>query len=760
MVLGILSRMWDLGSSRPHKSKPIFSPSGAQFPTICIWPYFAKLQHSSKTRAFHERPFPDLTKTYKNQKRFFTSMIFGLLGFYSLSKNWRSHVPKYIEYHSTIADKYNESFPALSESTDVSTGRRQFLHPAILILFLIFSLSTTMYILFDGCEESLNDGMHTGKGKQVDATKYALRVSINSEELTPSRDTSFFAKNSNENASNSTVKIDRKTASESRQRSEQIMASKDSNLNLRKIHHEEISQPQNAGTSKDSIAHKQENFDREHHTGTLVAEAATSDRDEPIFSKAASGLKIISMCTEDYAKKCKALAAALSKFGHVMEITAVGWSSSEPGYHSIPSTNQNILETKIDILHKYVHDLTDGYLLWIDSDSYVVGDVNKLVDRYSNCDFSATIRPSCPIPRVCNVAAGVMLFRISEVTKKFMSIASQHKKEYFKNRGKNWFQDQIALNIALKKSQGLKKCNLKIQDHFIGPPHASSSKKYELVEIIYSGRPIPKQIINMQRKNVEQLAKHSLTLHCVLPAVNEQEKMKVIKQTWGSQCDVLHFCFTPAEKALDGINEDMFDKLQNCYRNSRTKNEKAWVFKADLDTYANIGELKSLIRSLPRSNIFAGLRLTEPQTKSIFNSGGAGFLMSPDVVEKFVTSDTDQCKYSKNMLWTDARSRRGKYCDVRVANCLKSFGTMPLDTRDHGRERFHPYSKAVMKSLHKDKQSWYWTHSSLPKSSDIVSDHSITFHRLKPVEMTKYFEIDWCKSHSALPNGGDCSGSS
>ena len=500
---------------------------------------------------------------------------------------------------------------------------------------------------------------------------------------------------------------------------------------------------------------------------------------------------IMTLCTSDYKDRAFKLSKHLTFWGYTLYIVPIDWEPTNiesfmynfittPTKPSKFEGKKNILLFKVSAIEEMLRKIPENtQLLWLDADIAVLKNPSEIISKHisNKCDISTIIRDSSYIQG--KLALGAIVLSNNQNTRTVLKSAMDslqngccsviHKKI-------PWFQDQISIYKAIQKHPKTNLCGLADNEHLVGRPHGGFEHKPSVDSsiVLYSGKPLPKEVVQIQEKT------YNPHVYCVLPVINNLDSINMVRNTWGSKCDKLFFCASEkieiisnektevvhlnnVLKASDNKHEDMFDKLKKCFRTIVIpENENVWVLKADLDTNVNIPNLKAYIETLHPKRAFIGNRLKEPLTKTIFNSGGAGFVLSADVVKQFVSSRNEKCMAEKNMSpkWSGKkRSKQGKFCDVRVAICLGSLEVYPQDTTDEtGAERFHPFSPSKMKSLWKDKSSWYWTHKydkSTLYTKNLVSEKSISFHRLE--KALKLDITEWCKTHNVLPNGAFCS---
>ena len=129
-----------------------------------------------------------------------------------------------------------------------------------------------------------------------------------------------------------------------------------------------------------------------------------------------------------------------------------------------------------------------------------------------------------------------------------------------------------------------------------------------------------------------------------------------------------------------------------------------------------------------KSPIFLGRKFM-PQGESVFNSGGAGYILNSaalSILANGLVNDI-QCRPNQVGFWED----------VNTAHCLEQWGVFPYDTRDDfGRERFLPFSPGhhYLYRINKEHPDWYTKyteHFQLKEGEECCSRDAVSYHYIK-----------------------------
>ncbi|CAB3362465.1 Hypothetical predicted protein [Cloeon dipterum] len=223
---------------------------------------------------------------------------------------------------------------------------------------------------------------------------------------------------------------------------------------------------------------------------------------------------------------------------------------------------------------------------------------------------------------------------------------------------------------------------------------------------------------------------------------NHKEKAFHVKSTWGRHCNRLIFISDAEDYSLPAVKLDVASHrgalwaktvgaFQHVYEHYR--DEYDWVMKADDDTYVFVENLRTmLIPYSPKELIYFGSRF-KIGTPLGYMSGGGGYAVSKDAVEKVVNEAFDG-KQSDCPLSSDDGPE-----DILIAKCLHSVGVLPGDSRDsNGRGRFFPFAvDSHVNPNQEPKDWWYWDYIYWPIEGglDCCSNQPVSFHYVTPTQM-------------------------
>lgn len=163
------------------------------------------------------------------------------------------------------------------------------------------------------------------------------------------------------------------------------------------------------------------------------------------------------------------------------------------------------------------------------------------------------------------------------------------------------------------------------------------------------------------------------------------------------------------------------------------------------DTYLILENLRQFLRE-PRvacptktgKPLYLGRRFKIwNNTRNLFNTGGPGYLTN---------------RHGLKLLGSQLEAKRcgeyegGWHEDVVIAQCFKSVGVLPMDTRDEqGREMFHPFqpyhhmsANMVWQAKHMTND-WYVQYTYNYQSGyDCCSPRSVSFHYMSPDAMYRF----------------------
>lgn len=171
---------------------------------------------------------------------------------------------------------------------------------------------------------------------------------------------------------------------------------------------------------------------------------------------------------------------------------------------------------------------------------------------------------------------------------------------------------------------------------------------------------------------------------------NHKSKALAVKQTWGTRCDKLLFMSSKKDETLGSIGlpalegrKELWNKTREAFQyiHKHYINEYDWFMKADDDTYVIVENLRSLLKlKNPDLPIFFGRKQRVPKKKIIYVSGGPGYVLSREAVNRLINDalGNNLCQ----RYYTGAE-------DVQISRCLMNANATIGNSRDtNGRHRF------------------------------------------------------------------------
>ncbi|XP_059060281.1 glycoprotein-N-acetylgalactosamine 3-beta-galactosyltransferase 1-like [Achroia grisella] len=242
------------------------------------------------------------------------------------------------------------------------------------------------------------------------------------------------------------------------------------------------------------------------------------------------------------------------------------------------------------------------------------------------------------------------------------------------------------------------------------------------------------------RSVADELAKRVRVLCWIMTQPNNHEKKaKHVKATWGKRCNKLIFMSSTEDPALPSIKlpvhegrDYLWAKTKEAFRYvyEHHRRDADWFLKADDDTYVVMENLRYMLADYDTNEpIYFGCRF-KPFTPQGYMSGGAGYVLSREALDRFVNKALPSPHLCK-------ASDHGAE-DAEMGKCLDKIGVKAMDSRDTlQRGRFFPFVPRDHLFPNKDKGFWYWQYIYYPSDEglDCCSDHAVSFHYVSPEEM-------------------------
>ncbi|KAK6470314.1 glycoprotein-N-acetylgalactosamine 3-beta-galactosyltransferase 1-like [Huso huso] len=176
-----------------------------------------------------------------------------------------------------------------------------------------------------------------------------------------------------------------------------------------------------------------------------------------------------------------------------------------------------------------------------------------------------------------------------------------------------------------------------------------------------------------------------------------QSKARHIKTTWGRRCDELLFLSSVSDPSFPALGLNTSEGRSQLYRKTmaaftllhdRYLQHADWFLKADDDSYVVMENLRRLLsKHDPQDPVYLGRRFS-PYLKQGYMSGGAGYVLSREALQRYVGGLRDgTCTHTSSVE------------DLALGRCLEKVGVPAGDSRDQlHRESFHPFLQTTCSS--------------------------------------------------------------
>uniref|UniRef100_A0A8C5LMZ8 N-acetylgalactosaminide beta-1,3-galactosyltransferase n=1 Tax=Leptobrachium leishanense TaxID=445787 RepID=A0A8C5LMZ8_9ANUR len=206
-----------------------------------------------------------------------------------------------------------------------------------------------------------------------------------------------------------------------------------------------------------------------------------------------------------------------------------------------------------------------------------------------------------------------------------------------------------------------------------------------------------------------------------------------VKYTWTQHCNIALFMNFVTNESFPTIGLGTKQRRDPIYWKTirafqyihKHYYEKAdWFFKADDDTYVVVENLRWMLSNYTPDQPVYFSRRFKPFVKQGYMSGGAGYVLSKEALNRFVEGfQKENCTHTTS---TE---------DLALGQCMEKMGVIAGDSRDtEQRETFHPFTPDYHITRRFDKSFWYWNYAYYPivEGPQCCSDLAISFHYVEP----------------------------